>query len=89
VNVTTHVAQNVKRKAGFSINISTARYEGYAISTNKCKRAEGLFGWGETAVQIRQVKALELARANALLQMIFIGWNLIRVSDLQDQWPCK
>jgi hypothetical protein len=33
MNVTPHVAQNIKRKDGFAIDGRTTRHEGYALST--------------------------------------------------------
>lgn len=85
MNVTPHVAQNVKRKGGSAIDGRTTRHEGYAISIKKRKRVEEPFGWGKTVGQIRQVKVRGLARVNTLLQMTFIGWNLTRIRNLQDQ----
>ena len=86
MKVTPHVAQNHKRRGGSAIDGRTTRHEGYAISIKKRKRVEEPFGWGKTIGQIRQVKVRGLARVNAVLQMTFIGWNLTRMRNLQDQW---
>jgi IS5 family transposase len=85
VNTTPHVAQNIKHKGGSAIDGRTTRHEGYAISTKKPKRVEEPFGWGKTVGHIRQVKVRGLARVNTLLKMTFIGWNLTRIINLQDQ----
>ena len=86
MKVTPHVAQNHKRKGGSAIDGRTTRHEGYAISSKKRKRVEEPFGWGKTIGHIRQVNVRGLARVNAVLQMTFIGWNLTRMRNLQDQW---
>ena len=85
MKVTPHVAQNHKRNGGSAIDGRTTRHEGYAVSAKKRKRVEEPFGWGKTIGQIRQVKVRGLARVNAVLQMTFIGWNLTRMRNLQDQ----
>ena len=49
------------------------------------KRVEEPFGWGKTIGLIRQVKVRGLDRVNSVLNMTFIGWNLTRIVNLQEQ----
>jgi len=83
MTMTPHVAQNTERKGGSAIDARTTRHAGYEMSMKKRKRVEEPFGWGKTIGLIRQVKGLE--RVNTILHMTFIGWNLIRIRNLQDQ----
>jgi len=46
--VTPHVAQNVGRPGGSEIDERTTRWPGYAVSQQKPKRIEQVFGWGKT-----------------------------------------
>jgi len=85
MTITPHVAQNLHRKGGSAIDGRTTRHKGYELSMKSRKRVEEPFGWGKTVGQIRQVKVRGIARVNALLQMTFIGWNLTRIRNLQDQ----
>ena len=84
MRMTPHVAQNTRRNGGSAIDGRTTRHEGYRISMQKRKRVEEPFGWGKTIGLIRQVKVRGLARVNAVMQMTFIGWNLTRIRNLQD-----
>ena len=45
MNVTPHVAQNLKRSGGSAIDGRTTRHGGYEISQKKRKRIEECFGW--------------------------------------------
>lgn len=84
-NVTPHVAQNIKRNGGSAIDGRTRGHEGYEVSQRIRKRIEEGFGWGKTIGLIRQVKVRGLARVNAIFNMTFIGWNLTRMRNLQEQ----
>jgi hypothetical protein len=48
MNVTPHVAQNLKRRGGSAIDARTTRHAGYPISQRKRKRIEEVFGWMKT-----------------------------------------
>src|SRR6476660_1857706 len=45
MNITPHLAQNVKRNGSSAIDGRTTRHEGYASSQRKRKRIEECFGW--------------------------------------------
>jgi IS5 family transposase len=85
MGVTPHVAQNDKRRGGSAIDGRTTRHEGYQASMKVRKRIEEGFGWGKTIGLIRQVKVRGLGRVNAVFNMTFIGWNLTRMVNLQEQ----
>ena len=87
-NINPHVARNDKRKGGSAIDNRTSRHSGYEASQKVRKRIEEGFGWGKTVGLIRQVKVRGLKRVNAVMQMTFIGWNLTRMRNLQEQCAC-
>ena len=49
------------------------------------KRVEEPFGWAKTIGLLRQVKVRGLALVNDVVNLTFIGWNLIRMKNLQEQ----
>ncbi len=85
MNITPHVARNDKRKGGSAIDGRTSRHEGYEISMKVRKRVEEPFGWGKTIGIIRQVKSRGIDRVNDIFCMTMMGWNLIRIRNLQEQ----
>lgn len=85
MKITPHVARNDKRKGGSAIDARTRHHEGYKVSMKVRKRVEEPFGWGKTIGLIRQVKVRGLDRVNSVLNMTFIGWNLTRIVNLQEQ----
>jgi hypothetical protein len=56
MNVTPHVAQNLKRSGGSAIDGRTTRHSGYPISQQKRKRIEECFGWLKTIALMRKVR---------------------------------
>lgn len=85
MNITPHVARNDKRKGGSAIDGRTSRHKGYEASMKVRKRVEEPFGWAKTVGHIRQVKVRGLARVGDIVKMAFIGWNLIRMKNLQGE----
>ncbi len=85
MKITPHVARNDTRKGVSAIDARTSHHEGYKVSMKVRKRVEEPFGWGKTIGLIRQVKARGLDRVNSVLNMTFIGWNLTRIVNLQEQ----
>ena len=47
LNVTPHVAQNIARRGGWTIDARTTRHAGYALSIQARKRIEESFGWAK------------------------------------------
>ena len=82
-NITPHVAQHLSRCGGSAIDGRTSRHTGYAISQKRRKQIEEGFGWGKTIGLIRQVKARGVQRVDSIFQMTFIGFNLVRMNNLQ------
>ena len=56
LDVTPHVAQNLKRRGGSAIDARTTRHAGYAKSLHARPRVEPAFGWLKTIAWIRKVK---------------------------------
>ena len=48
MNVTPHVAQNLKRTGGSAIDGRKTRHASYQVSQRKRKRIEEVFGWIKT-----------------------------------------
>ncbi|GAA5444745.1 IS5 family transposase ISBusp2 [Microbulbifer sp. NBRC 101763] len=85
LGVTPHVAQNGKRPGGSAIDGRTTRHTGYQASLKVRKRIEEGFGWGKNIGLIRQIKVRGLDRVNEVFDVTFIGWNLTRMKNLQNQ----
>jgi len=81
--ITAHVAQNTRRRGGSAIDGRTTRHKGYEISQRKRKRVEEPFGWGKVIGLYRQVKVRGFERVSAVYQLTMMGWNLIRMRNLQ------
>lgn len=84
--ITPHVARNDKRKGGSAIDGRTSNKAGYKASQIVRKRVEEPFGWGKTVGILRQLKVRGLEKVNGIFQMNMIGFNLIRISNLQEQY---
>jgi IS5 family transposase len=80
--VTPHVAQNAGRPGGSAIDGRTTRWAGYAVSQQKRKRIEQVFGWGKTVGRIRQVMYRGLERVDQLFVLTQVGYNLTRMRTL-------
>lgn len=80
--VTPHVAQNVGRSAGSSIDARTTRWPGYAISQRKRKCIEQVFGWGKTVGRIRQAMYRGRERVEQLFLLTQAAYNLTRMRTL-------
>lgn len=83
IKITPHVAQNDKRRGGSAIDKRTTRHKGYQASMKVRKRVEEPFGWGKTIGPIRQIMVRGLDKANQVLNLTFIGWNLRRMVNIR------
>lgn len=83
LNVTPHIACNTGRPGGSALDRRTTRHKGYESSLKVRKRIEEGFGWGKTIGQLRQVKHRGKARVDDVFKLTYIGWNLIRMRNLQ------
>jgi hypothetical protein len=80
--ITPHVAQNDGRTGGSAIDGRTTRWPGYAVSQQKRKRIEQVFGWGKTVGRIRQTVYRGLERVDQLFVLTQVGYNLTGMRTL-------
>jgi len=82
INVTPHVAQNVKRSGGSAIDERTTRHVGYAISQKKRKRIEESFGWLKTIALMRKVRHRGIHKVGWVFTFAAAAYNLVRMRNL-------
>jgi transposase len=82
LNVTPHVAQNVKRNGGSAVDGRTTRHAGYAISQMKRKRIEECFGWLKTIALIRKVRHRGIEKVGWVFTFATAAYNLVRMRNL-------
>jgi transposase len=82
LNVTPHVAQNVKRNGGSAIDGRTTRHSGYEVSQRKRKRIEECFGWLKTIALMRKVRHRGLAKVSWVFTFAAAAYNLVRMRKL-------
>jgi len=76
--VTPHIA----RKAGSIIDARTTRHPGYAISQQKRKRIEEIFGWLKTMGGLRKTHHRGVARVGWTFTFALAAYNLVRMRNL-------
>lgn len=76
--VTPHIA----RKAGSIIDARTTRHPGYAISQQKRKRIEEIFGWLKTVGGLRKAHHRGVARVGWTFTFALAAYNLVRMRNL-------
>ncbi|MBI5328117.1 MAG: IS5 family transposase [Deltaproteobacteria bacterium] len=81
-HITPHVAANIKRKGGSTIDCRTTRHAGYTISQRIRKRVEEIFGWMKTIGGLRKTRYK--GRDKTQLAAWFVGsaYNLLRMVRL-------
>ena len=79
--VTPHVAQHTTHRAS-AIDGRTTRHPGYAISQQKRKRVEEVFGWMKTVGLLRKVKLRGVQRVGWLFTFAAAVYNLVRMRNL-------
>ncbi len=82
MNVTPHVAQNVKRSGGSAIDQRTTRHAGYEISQKKRKRIEESFGWLKTIALMRKVRHRGIHKVGWVFTFAAAAYNLVRMRNL-------
>jgi len=82
LNVTPHVAQNLKRSGGSAIDERTTRHDGYAISQKKRKRIEESFGWLKTIALMRKVRHRGIHKVGWVFTFAAAAYNLVRMRKL-------
>jgi transposase len=82
MNVTPHVAQNIRRAGGSAIDARTTRHSAYAISQKKRKRIEECFGWLKDIALLRKLKHRGLFKVGWIFTFAAAAYNLIRLRKL-------
>jgi transposase len=77
-NVTPHVAQ----KKNSAIDGRTTRHAGYAVSQQKRKRIEEIFGWLKTVGMLRKTRHKGLLRVGWVFTFAASAYNLVRMRNL-------
>jgi len=77
-NVTPHVAQ----KKHSAIDRRTTRHAGYAVSQQKRKRVEEIFGWLKTVAMLRKTRHKGVRRVGWVFTFAASAYNLVRVRNL-------
>jgi len=76
--VTPHIA----RKPTSIIDARTTRYPGYAISQQKRKRIEEIYGWLKTIAGLRKTRHRGVARVGWMFTFALAAYNLLRMRNL-------
>jgi hypothetical protein len=82
LNATPHVTQNICRNRMSAIDGRTVQQPGYAISQNKRKRIEEVFGWMKTIGLMRQTRHRGRDRVDWMFSLAAATYNLIRIRNL-------
>jgi transposase len=82
LNITLHVAQNVKRNGGSAIDGRTTRHAGFEVSQRKRKRIEECFGWLKTVALIRKVRHRGIEKVGWVFTFAAAAYNLVRMRNL-------
>jgi hypothetical protein len=81
VQVTPPVAQHTTKRAS-AMDGRTTRHPGYAVSQQKRKRVEEIFGWLKTVGLWRKVKLRGVPRVGWLCTFAAAVYNLVRMRNL-------
>ncbi|HUF21671.1 MAG TPA: IS5 family transposase [Burkholderiales bacterium] len=81
-NIAPHIAQIEGRNTP-GLDARTTRHAGYAISQQKRKRVEEIFGWMKAYGGMRRTLARGLARVQLHAYIVGAAYNLLRMSRLQ------
>lgn len=81
MNATPHVAQNNKGRAS-AIDGRTTRHPGYAVSQQKRKRVEEIFGWMKTVGGMRKLRHRGLQLVGWMFTLAAAAYNLVRIRNL-------
>jgi transposase len=83
INVTPHVAQNVRGRRS-AIDGRTTRHPGYEVSLRIRKRIEEAFGWAKTVAGLRKARHRGLPKIDWQFTFAMAAYNLIRLPKLLD-----
>jgi transposase len=82
LNVTPHVAQNLRRGGGSAIDGRTTRHAGYEISQRKRKLVEEVFGWLKTVGPMRRPHFRGRNQMEWWFRFSTAVYNLVRIRNL-------
>jgi IS5 family transposase len=81
IKVTPHVAQNnTNRRSAVADSIASSAE--YAISIQKRKLIEQVFGWGKTVGQLARLMVRGMKRVDQMVMLTFAAYNLTRMRTL-------
>jgi transposase len=83
LGLTPHVAQNTTRRAS-AIDSRTTRHAGYAVSQQKRKRVEEVFGWMKTVALLRKTRHRGARRVGWLFTLAAALYNLVRIRNVNE-----
>jgi transposase len=78
MNATPHVSQ----KQNSAIDARTTRHPGYAISQQKRKRVEEIFGWMKSVAGMRKLRHRGLPLVGWMFTFAAAAYNLVRIRNL-------
>lgn len=81
LGVTPHVAQSTTNRTS-AIDGRTTRHAGYAISQQRRKRVEEIFGWLKTVGLMRKTRHRGRRRVDWMFTFALAAYNLIRIRNL-------
>ena len=81
LGVTPHVAQHTTRRRS-AIDGRTTRHGGYAVSQQKRKRIEEIFGWAKTIALFRKTRHRGVRRVGWMFTFALAVYNLVRIRNL-------
>lgn len=85
MSATPHVAQNVHARRSSAIDGRTTRHAGYAVSQQKRKRVEEIFGWAKTVGGMRKLRHRGLELVGWMFTFTMAAYNLVRIPKLIEQ----
>ena len=81
LNITPHVAQNDTNRRS-AIDARTTRHPGYAISQQKRKRVEEVFGWLKTVGGLGKLRHRGIERVEWIFTFAVAAYNVVRLRNL-------
>ena len=81
LNITPHVAQNDTNRRS-AIDARTTRHPGYAISQQKRKRVEEIFGWLKTVGGLGKLRHRGIERVEWIFTFAVAAYNVVRLRNL-------
>ena len=82
LGITPHVAQHDTNRRS-AIDARTTRHPGYAISQQKRKRIEEIFGWLKTVGGLRKLRHRGVERVGWIFTLAVAAYNLVRLRNLE------